>query len=209
MRHRLKGSKLGRTASHRKATLRSLSVALLTHHRIVTTLTKAKELRRHVEPVITRSKDDTTHNRRETFSFLQDKVAVTKLFDEIAPKVADRPGGYTRVVKLGTRVGDGAEMAVIELVDFNESGNDQKTTKKKRTRRAGKTAKTATDVSPTESTVNDANDTVQEATVVNESEVDVQESAPEAPADSQTTSTSEVSEDQVQSEDDTENHKKP
>ena len=131
MRHRLKGSKLGRTASHRKATLRSLSVALLTHHRIVTTLTKAKELRRHVEPVITRSKDDTTHNRRETFSFLQDKVAVTKLFDEIAPKVADRPGGYTRVVKLGTRVGDGAEMAVIELVDFNESGNDQKATKKK------------------------------------------------------------------------------
>lgn len=150
MRHRLKGSKLGRTASHRKATLRSLSVALLTHHRIVTTLTKAKELRRHVEPVITRSKEDNTHNRRQTFSFLQDKVAVTKLFDEIAPKIADRPGGYTRVIKLGTRVGDGADMAVIELVDFNESGSDEKQTKKKRTRRAGKSTKTESSVATEE-----------------------------------------------------------
>jgi large subunit ribosomal protein L17 len=143
MRHRLKGSKLGRTASHRKATLRSLSIALITHHRIVTTLTKAKELRRHVEPVINRGKEDTTHNRREAFSFLQDNKSVSKLFDEIGPKVADRPGGFTRVVKLGTRRGDSAEMAVIELVDYNESDSNTSTSKKKkRTRRAGKVTKT-------------------------------------------------------------------
>lgn len=141
MRHRLKGSKLGRTASHRKATLRSLSIALLTHHRIVTTLVKAKELRRHVEPVINRAKEDTTHNRREVFSFIQDNSTVTKLFDEIGPKVTERQGGYTRVVKLGTRRGDSAEMAVIELVDYNDSGSEAGAKKKKRTRRAGKAAK--------------------------------------------------------------------
>lgn len=150
MRHRLKGSKLGRTASHRKATLRSLSIALLTHHRIVTTLTKAKELRRHVEPVITRGKEDTTHNRREAFSFLQDNVTVSKLFDEIGPKVSDRQGGYTRVVKIGTRRGDSAEMAVIELVDYNETGSDISSKKKKRTRRAGKTTKAAPESKPSD-----------------------------------------------------------
>lgn len=142
MRHRLKGSKLGRTASHRKATLRSLSIALLTHHRIVTTLTKAKELRRHVEPVINRGKEDTMHNRRQAFSFLQDNATVSKLFDEIGPKVVDRPGGFTRVVKLGNRRGDSAEMAVIELVDYNDSGSENTGSKKKRTRRSGKVSKT-------------------------------------------------------------------
>lgn len=142
MRHRLKGSKLGRTASHRKATLRSLSIALLTHHRIVTTLTKAKELRRHVEPVINRGKEDTMHNRRQAFSFLQDNATVSKLFDEIGPKVVDRPGGFTRIVKLGNRRGDSAEMAVIELVDYNDSGSENTGSKKKRTRRSGKVSKT-------------------------------------------------------------------
>lgn len=137
MRHRLKGKKLGRTASHRKATLRALSIALITHHRVVTTLSKAKELRRHIEPVITRGKEDTTHNRREVFSFLQDNDSVSKLFNEIGPKVADRPGGYTRVIKIGYRTGDSADMAVIELVDYNTSGEEEAGKKKKRTRRAG------------------------------------------------------------------------
>jgi len=140
MRHRLKGSKLGRTASHKKATMRSLSIALLTHHRVVTTLAKAKELRRYVEPIINRSKEDTMHNRREVFSFIHDNKTVTKLFDEIGLKVADREGGYTRVVKIGYRTGDSADMAVIELVDYNTSETADTAKKKKRTRRAGKTA---------------------------------------------------------------------
>ena len=147
MRHRLKGRKLGRTASHRKATLRSLSIALITHHRVVTTLSKAKELRRHVEPVITRSKEDTTHNRREVFSFIQDNNTVSKLFDEVGPKVGDRPGGYTRIVKIGYRTGDSADMAVIELVDYNTSGTEEAGKKKKRTRRAG-SGKTPTTAAP-------------------------------------------------------------
>lgn len=157
MRHRLKGSKLGRTASHRKATLRSLSIALLTHHRIVTTLTKAKELRRHIEPVITRSKEDTTHNRREVFSFIHDNKTVTKLFDEIGPLVADRPGGYTRIIKLGARTGDSADMAIIELVDYNESETTDSGKKKKRTRRAGKSTTKAT-VAESPSDVTDTTD---------------------------------------------------
>lgn len=141
MRHQIKGKKLNRTASHRKATLRSLSIALIKNERIVTTTTKAKELRRIIEPLITRAKDDTTHNRREVFSFLHDNESTSKLFNEIAPKCATRPGGYTRVVKLGTRQGDGAEIAVIELVDYNDVRPDTAGSKKKRTRRGG--AKTA------------------------------------------------------------------
>jgi large subunit ribosomal protein L17 len=139
MRHQLKGKKLNRTASHRSATLRSLSIALIKNERIVTTTTKAKELRRIIEPIITRAKDDTTHNRREVFSFLHDNKSTSKLFDEIAPKCASRPGGYTRVIKLGTRQGDGAEIAVIELVDYNDVRPDSAGTKKKKsTRRGGK-----------------------------------------------------------------------
>ncbi len=148
MRHRLKGSKLGRTASHRKATLRALSIALITHHRVVTTLSKAKELRRHIEPVITRAKEDTMHNRREVFSFIHDNDAVSKLFNEIGPKVADRPGGYTRVIKIGYRTGDSADMAVIELVDYNTTGGEETGKKKKRTRRAGSGKAVAKDVTP-------------------------------------------------------------
>ncbi|MCU0452369.1 MAG: 50S ribosomal protein L17 [Bacteroidetes bacterium] len=128
MRHQKSGRKLKRTASHRRATLSALSVALITHKRIKTTLAKAKELRLVVEPVITRAKNAVSgetadgpknvHARRVTFAFLRDRDAVTALYKDIAPKVASRPGGYTRVVKLGRRPGDGAEMAVIELVDF-------------------------------------------------------------------------------------------
>ena len=171
MRHRLKGSKLGRTASHRKATLRALSIALITHHRVVTTLSKAKELRRHIEPVITRAKEDTMHNRREVFSFIHDNDAVSKLFNEIGPKVADRPGGYTRVIKIGYRTGDSADMAVIELVDYNTTGGDEAGKKKKRTRRAG-SGKTTAKEAPAKVEEVKAEEAVAEAEVVETTEVE-------------------------------------
>lgn len=141
MRHQVKGRKLGRTTPHRKATMQALSVALIKEKRIKTTLPKAKELRTFVEPIITKSKSDTTHNRRQVFASLRDKKAVTELFDVVAPEVGERPGGYTRVLKLGTRLGDAAQMAVIELVDFNDVKPEKKESKKKRTRRAGKSNK--------------------------------------------------------------------
>ena len=139
MRHRNKGFKLGRTSSHRKATLSAMSSALIRHKRIRTTHTRAKALRMYVEPIINRSKDDTTHNRREAFRHLQDKHAVTELFTEIGGKIADRPGGYLRIVKLGQRAGDSAEMAVVEFVDYNDVkplGSSSGSSKK--TRRAGR-----------------------------------------------------------------------
>ena len=139
MRHRVKGRKLSRTAAHRKATMRALSMALIREHRISTTVAKAKELRGFIEPLITRAKEDSHHNRKQVFSSLQNKDAVTQLFTEIGPKVGDRPGGYTRVIKTGYRQRDAAEMAIIELVDFNNvEPEGGKATKKKRTRRAGK-----------------------------------------------------------------------
>lgn len=141
MRHQVKGRKLNRSTPHRKATLQALSVALIKEQRIKTTLAKAKELRRFVEPLITRAKTDTTHNRRLVFAALQDKHAVTELFEEIGPTASDRPGGYTRVLKLGFRSGDAAEMGLIELVDYNDIKPETKSTKKKRTRRAGKSNK--------------------------------------------------------------------
>jgi large subunit ribosomal protein L17 len=152
MRHQKTIAKLGRTNTHRKATLAALSNALITHKRITTTLAKAKALRVYVEPLISRSKSDTTQNRRQVFRHLQDKHTVTELFSEISGKVGERPGGYTRVVKLGQRAGDSAQMAVIELVDYNESGGSTESgSKQKRTRRGrsgsgAKTAATVTDV---------------------------------------------------------------
>lgn len=141
MRHQVKGRKLGRSTPHRKATLQALAVALISEQRIQTTLPKAKELRTFVEPIITRAKEDTTHNRRQVFSKLRDKYAVTELFENIIPEVGDRPGGYTRVVKLGRRLGDSAQLAVIELVDFNDVKPESAEKKQKRTRRAGKSNK--------------------------------------------------------------------
>ncbi len=138
MRHAKKGYKLSRTASHRKATLAALSGALIRHKRITTTLTKAKALRIYVEPLITRARADTTHNRREVFRHLMDKTAVTELFDAISEKVGDRPGGYTRILRLGQRQGDAAEMAVIELVDYNESVPETRRSRRRRTRRGGR-----------------------------------------------------------------------
>lgn len=136
MRHRVKGRKLGRKAAHRKATMRALTKALVKEKRIVTTVAKAKELRVFIEPLITAAKNDTMHNRNIVFSALQDKETVKALFGEVAEKVGDRPGGYTRIIKAGTREGDGAELAVIELVDFNESDGGVKAAGKKRTRRS-------------------------------------------------------------------------
>lgn len=141
MRHGVKGRKLSRSAAHRKVTMQSLAMALIREHRIVTTVAKAKELRGFVEPLITRAKEDTHHNRRQVFSSLQNKDAVTTLFTEVGPKSKDRPGGYTRVIKAGHRKGDGAEMAVIELVDYNDikpEGTASESAGKKKTRRAGK-----------------------------------------------------------------------
>jgi len=120
MRHRKKGKKLGRTSPHRKRTLQALSNALIENKRITTTVAKAKALRPFVEPLITRAKEDSEHNRRQVFRHLQNKETVSELFGEVAERVGDRPGGYTRIVQLGQRSGDGAELALIELVDYND-----------------------------------------------------------------------------------------
>jgi large subunit ribosomal protein L17 len=140
MRHANTTKKLGRSAPHRKATLAALSSALITHKRITTTLPKAKALRSFVEPLINRAKEDSTHNRRQVFRRLQDKEAVKVLFGEVAGVLGDRPGGYTRVVKLGQRAGDAAEMAVIELVDFNDVKPDGAAGTKRKTRRGRRRA---------------------------------------------------------------------
>lgn len=140
MRHKKKFNHLGRTAPHRKAMLKNMATSLILHKRIKTTLAKAKELRMYVEPLISRSKEDTTHSRRMVFRKLQSKEAVNELFREIAVKVADRPGGYTRILKTGHRLGDNADMCIIELVDFNEvmlANKDAKATKSTRRRRGG------------------------------------------------------------------------
>ena len=151
MRHNKKFNHLGRTASHRNAMLANMAISLIMHKRITTTLAKAKALKMYVEPLITRSKDDTTNSRRVVFSYLQNKFAVTELFKVIAEKVADRPGGYTRIIKLGTRQGDAAEVAFIELVDFDE--NMAKAPKAaKKTRRGRKSAAAAQATETTEAT---------------------------------------------------------
>ena len=140
MRHGDKINNLGRTASHRSALLSNLASQLITHKRIVTTLAKAKVLRTYIEPLITKAKENTTHQRRVVFSYLQDKEAITELFGTVAGKVAGRPGGYTRIIKLGQRTGDAAETAMIELVDFNEiygKGKGEQKEAGRKTRRAG------------------------------------------------------------------------
>jgi large subunit ribosomal protein L17 len=144
MRHQVRGRKLGRTSSHRKATLEALSNALIKNERITTTLPKAKELRKFVEPLITRSKVDNLLNRRIVFSALRDKEIVKKIFEEVGPLVADRPGGYTRIIKVGNRSGDGAPVAIIELVDYNDSKPETAGKKKKRTRRGSGKARDET-----------------------------------------------------------------
>jgi large subunit ribosomal protein L17 len=157
MRHGDKIKNLSRTKAHRDALLSNLAVALITHKKIVTTVAKAKALRVYVEPLITKGKTNTTHQRRVVFSYLQDKAAITELFSTVAEKIAGRPGGYTRIIKLGARPGDNAEMALIELVDFNEiygkgKGEVKETGKKTRRGRAKKTAGKAEEAATEEKT---------------------------------------------------------
>ncbi|MBD3724644.1 MAG: 50S ribosomal protein L17 [Flavobacteriaceae bacterium] len=135
MRHGKKVNHLSRQTGHRKAMLANMACSLIEHKRINTTVAKAKALKQFVEPLVTKSKEDTTHNRRIVFSYLRNKYAVTELFREVAAKVGDRPGGYTRIIKLGNRLGDNADMAMIELVDFNTVYNGGKKEVKKSTRR--------------------------------------------------------------------------
>ncbi len=144
MRHGKKFNHLGRKSAHRKAMLANMGSSLIKNKRINTTLAKAKALRVFLEPLITKSKNDTMHNRRVVFSYLRDKDAVTELFREISTKVADRPGGYLRIIKLGNRLGDNAEMALIEFVDYNPTYNADKPAKKKTRRRKKKAAQAET-----------------------------------------------------------------
>ncbi|MFI2741185.1 50S ribosomal protein L17 [Zhouia sp. PK063] len=144
MRHGKKVNHLGRKSAHRKAMLANMACSLIEHKRINTTVAKAKALKQFVEPLVTKSKEDSTHNRRIVFSYLRDKNAVAELFREVAAKVGDRPGGYTRIIKLGNRLGDNADMAMIELVDYNELYNAGKPAKKKSTRRSKKSSSSQT-----------------------------------------------------------------
>jgi large subunit ribosomal protein L17 len=198
MRHGKKVNHLGRTDSHRKAMLANMASSLILHKRITTTLAKAKALRVYVEPILTKAKNDTTHSRRTVFSYLQDKETVTILFREIAEKIANRPGGYTRIIKMENRLGDNAEMALIELVDYNTVyGKDVAKTEKKATRRRGGAGKgTAAKAAPAASAaVTPADDAVvieepkaEAAPVVEAAAPAVEEApaaeekAPEAPA---------------------------
>jgi large subunit ribosomal protein L17 len=140
MRHNRVINHLGRTSSHRKAMLSNMATSLIIHKRITTTTAKAKALRTFVEPLITKSKEDSTHSRRVVFSYLKDKTAVAELFREVSPKVAERPGGYTRILKIGNRIGDNADMCILELVDYNEAmlGGEAAKTKTTRRRRSSK-----------------------------------------------------------------------
>lgn len=170
MRHGKKFNHLGRKSAHRKAMLSNMASSLIEHKRINTTVAKARELRKYIEPLITKSKDDTTHSRRIVFGYLKNKYAVTELFRDVAVKVADRPGGYTRIIKTGQRLGDSAEMCMIELVDYNELYNNGKEAKKGRSRRAKKKSTDTIPVAPV------AAEVVDEVVTAVESEAE----APEA-----------------------------
>ncbi|MEQ7798852.1 50S ribosomal protein L17 [Pedobacter sp. ASV1-7] len=173
MRHGKKVNHLGRTDSHRKAMLANMASSLIKHKRISTTLAKAKALRMYVEPIITKSKSDTTHSRRVVFSYLQDKEVVTELFRDIAAKVANRPGGYTRIIKLNNRLGDNAEMALIELVDYNEVYGKEAASEEKKTTRRGRSKAKKSDAPAVKA---------EKAEVVAEEAPAAEEVAPEAPA---------------------------
>ena len=215
MRHGKKIAHLGRTASHRKAMMANMASSLIEHKRINTTVAKAKALKKFVEPLITKAKSDTTHNRRVVFSALRNKYAVSELFRDIADKVADRPGGYTRIIKVGSRLGDNASMALIELVDFNDTYVTDKPTKKRSRRRGGKkqaeTAPAAVEAEVVEDVVEEvAAETETEEVAVEETptpeasveETEGEESATEEVADDSAETTSEADENQEESKDD-------
>ena len=174
MRHGKKNNHLSRQTGHRKSMLANMACSLIEHKRINTTVAKAKALKQFVEPLITKSKEDTTHNRRIVFAYLRNKYGVTELFREVAAKVGDRPGGYTRIIKMGNRLGDNADMAMIELVDFNELYNGGKKEEKKgRTRRAKKTtAPVAAPAAPKVEEVKEVAPIVEEAAPVVEEVVE-------------------------------------
>jgi large subunit ribosomal protein L17 len=168
MRHNKKFNHLGRKSAHRKAMLKNMAISLIEHKRITTTLAKAKALRVFLEPLVTKAKNNTMHSRRVVFSYLQNKEAVKELFGEVATKVANRPGGYLRIFKIGFRKGDNADMAIIEFVDFNETMlSDEGSSKKRRTRRSrrggGNKQNVAAEVeNAVEETVEEANDTIKD-----------------------------------------------
>lgn len=184
MRHGKKFNHLGRKTAHRKAMLSNMACSLIEHKRITTTVAKAKELRKFVEPLINRSKEDSTHSRRVCFSYLKNKHAVSELFREVAPKVSERAGGYTRIIRTGYRLGDSAEMCLIELVDFNELyGKEEKKTRTRRARRGGAKKKSNVQATPTSEAaetpaVDDKNDTATDDSAAAESQVEA--AAPEA-----------------------------
>lgn len=195
MRHGKKFNHLGRTAPHRKAMLSNMASSLILHKRISTTVAKAKALRKYVEPLITKSKTDSTHSRRVVFSYLQDKETVKVLFDEISEKVNDRPGGYTRIIKTGNRLGDNAEMCMMELVDYNEILLEDKAPAKVKTRRSRRGKKSTSETTPVvEAKVDEP---VAEAEVVEETITDaeiVEEKAEEVEEVKAEEASSEVSE---------------
>lgn len=181
MRHGKKFNHLSRTASHRSAMLSNMASSLILHKRISTTLAKAKELRKYVEPLLTKSKQDTTHSRRMVFSYLQNKYSVKTLFDEVAEKISHRPGGYTRIIKLESRLGDNADMCIIELVDFNEALLKEAApakTKTRRSRRGGSSKAATTDETKATETEAKATETVEEEVKAEAPEVKA-EAAPE------------------------------
>ena len=192
MRHSKVVNHLGRTSSHRNAMLSNMAVSLIKNKRITTTLAKAKALKSYVEPLITRSKEDSTHSRRVVFSYLQDKEAVTELFREISLKIADRPGGYTRILRIGNRLGDNAEMCVLELVDYNEAmlkspdAGKAKTTRRRRSskKKEEAVAETTETVVAAEDTKLESAKTSEEVSAENVTEVEADagtEAEPETP----------------------------
>ena len=205
MRHGKKINHLGRTASHRKAMLSNMGTSLILHKRISTTLAKAKELKKFVEPLVTRAKEDTTHNRRIAFSYLKSKEAIKALFGEVIEKVGTRPGGYTRIIKTGFRLGDNAEMCIIELVDFNElmlkdAAPAKKTTRRSR-RSTGTAASTPAPAAPQAVVVEETSAVeaeISEGTPVAEAEVEEESSAPVAEAGTEETPTAETSDEETE-----------
>ena len=206
MRHGKKINHLGRTASHRKAMLSNMGTSLILHKRISTTLAKAKELKKFVEPLVTRAKEDTTHNRRIAFSYLKSKEAIKALFGEVIEKVGTRPGGYTRIIKTGFRLGDNAEMCIIELVDFNElmlkdAAPAKKTTRRSR-RSTGTTESAPASAAPKAAAVVEETPAVEaeiiEETPVAEAEVVEETTAPVAEAAIEETPTAETSEEETE-----------
>lgn len=185
MRHGKKVNHLGRKTAHRRSMLANMACSLIEHKRINTTVAKAKALKQFVEPLVTKSKEDTTHNRRIVFSRLRQKEAVTELFRDVAVKVGDRPGGYTRIIKLGNRLGDNADMAMIELVDYNEVYNANKPAKKKSTRRSRtkKTDEPLAKAAPVATVETPVADTIPEVTEDVKTEETPEAAAPETSED--------------------------